>query len=112
MRCIEETTPVAGATRGQMAATHAIESDDDALNRGEPPASSGARTEVPAQLADAIMSAIRGEAAASAAIRDVRSGCAGVDDLRDALQAVAGARDPELMRAFARRVQKALEQGR
>lgn len=106
----KEEAPAAVAAWGPMAATHAIQSDDDALNRGGPRASSGAPSRAtPAQLPDPILSAIRGEEVASAVIRDARSDCAGVDALRDAILAVVGANDPELLRAFARRVQKVLE---
>jgi hypothetical protein len=62
-----------------------------------------------AVVADPVLSAIRGAREAQAVIATVHGGCAVPDALHDALQAVVRARDPDRLRAFARRVQKALE---
>ena len=101
MTCKEEA-PAAGATRGQMAATHAVESDGDALNRPGAPSCSNASATPRARPSDPILSAISGGAVASAVIRDAESGCAGLDALRDAIQAVVAANDPHLRRASPR----------
>ncbi len=60
-------------------------------------------------LADPVMSAIRGARAAQDVIRHVQAGCAAPDALHEALLAVVAANDDELLRAFARQLQKALE---
>lgn len=62
-----------------------------------------------AAATDPVMSAIRGAEMASAALQHVQLGCAPPDALHDALQAAIDTRDPDLLRAFARRCQKALE---
>ena len=61
--------------------------------------------------ADAVMSAVRGAEDAQALISEVQRGCAAPDALHEAVRAVVGASDPVRLRAFARRVQKALEHG-
>jgi hypothetical protein len=55
------------------------------------------------------MSAISGSHQADALLLAVQGGCAAPDALHQALQAIVAAGDGEAVRAFARRVQKALE---
>jgi hypothetical protein len=66
-------------------------------------------TDVGVATADPIMSAIRGAQAAQTVIETVQLGCAAPDALNGALAVVVAADDPELLRSFARRLQKALE---
>jgi hypothetical protein len=63
-------------------------------------------------LADPVMSAIRGAQAAREAIAEVERGCAPPDALHEALQTAISTGDMEMLRAFARQCQKALEQRR
>jgi hypothetical protein len=61
------------------------------------------------QLSDPVMSAVLGSRQADALVLGIRGGCAAPDALHEALQAIVAAGDVDLVRAFARRLQKALE---
>lgn len=67
-------------------------------------------TAMPAKAPDPVMSAIRGAQTAEDVIRRVREGCGAPDALHEALVAAVAANEPDLLRAFARQCQKALEQ--
>jgi hypothetical protein len=69
-------------------------------------------TDVSAAGADPVMSAIQGARDADAVLLDVRLGCAPPDAVHEAIVSLPAGGDPDRLRAFARRLQKRLENAR
>lgn len=115
MIAAEEEAPAAGAawgprtieaTKSAGATLSQVKILATAQTRAAP---RGIATEASAAVDNPILSAIRGAQEAQAVIATVQKGCASPDALHEALQAAFDAGDPDRLRAFARRVQKALE---